>query len=172
MAAVQQQSSDDHIQLRRRFADFLEREYPTSEDPNWSYTKALGALYTQADDSKDMQLVSRRLVVAEHHLREFDESLLQRLLDAPAQCIPAFEEALRELIKSGADPVLSKLLTDDEVVRIGLKGDLGRHEVSPRDLDSSCLGKLVCVFGIVTKCSLVRPKVRRLVLLTACLASA
>ncbi len=162
MAAVQQQSSDEHIQLKRRFADFLERDYPTNEDPSWNYGKALASLYVHPDDGKDAQLVARRLMIAEHHLREFDSSLLQRLLTSPAQCLPAFEEALRDFIKSGRDGTLSKLLTDDDTIHIGLKGDFGKHEVSPRDLDSTCLGKLVCVFGIVTKCSLVRPKVREL----------
>lgn len=161
-AQVVQQSSDEHIQLKRRFADFLDRDYPSNEDPTWSYTKALQALYTTADDDgKDVKLVGKRLVVAEHHLREFDPALLQRLLDSPAICLPALEEALRDLLKNGRDPTLTKLLTTtDTELRVGLKGDFGRNEVSPRELDSSRLNKLVCVFGIITKCSLVRPKVQ------------
>lgn len=41
---------------------------------------------------------------------------------------------------------------------MGLVGELGYHKVSPRKLLSSFLNKLVCVVGIVTKCSLVHPK--------------
>ena len=37
----------------------------------------------------------RRVLVFEHHLREFDESLLQRLLRHPTECVPAFEDALK-----------------------------------------------------------------------------
>ncbi len=156
---AQQQNSDDHIQLKRRFADFLEHPFPTPDEPQWSYGAALGEQLYTIDDKGDAQLLSRRLLVAEHHLRAFDEPLLQRVLGEPALCIPAFEEALRELIRSGRDAYLPKLLAEDDVLHVGLKGDFGRNEVSPRDLCSEHLGKLVCVFGIVTKCSLVRPKV-------------
>jgi hypothetical protein len=167
---MQQAASDDHIQLKRRFADFLETTFPTPEDPQWTYANGLAALYTSDDGAEAGKaaapqldaatLVSRRLMVAEHHLRAFDEGLLNRVLSTPSACLPAFEEALRDLVRSGRDPTLAKLVSDqDTVVHVGLKGDFGRHELSPRDLDASCLNKLVCVFGIVTKCSLVRPKV-------------
>jgi DNA replication licensing factor MCM3 len=154
-------ASDERIQLKRRFADFLERPFPSSEDPDWNYGKGLSDLYTAGDEGKAVKLVSRRLTVSEHHLREFDEPLLQRLLQHPTECLPAFEDALGDFIKSGVDPTLSKLLTEDDEIHVGLRGDFGRHEVSPRELNSSLLGKLVCLFGIVTKCSLVRPKVEK-----------
>lgn len=158
MAAIDQ-VSDDRIQLKRRFADFLEREYANAEDPHWSYAKALSELYTTDEEGKANKLVSRRLLISDHHLREFDESLLQRLLQHPSECLPAFEDALKEFIRGGADPTLLKLLEETDEIHVGLKGDFGRHEVSPRELTSAFLGKLVCLFGIVTKCSLVRPKV-------------
>jgi len=155
--------SEERTQIKRRFSDFLERVYPTAEDPNWSYLRALSSLYTTEDGKgggKPVALVSRRLVVAEHHLREFSEELLARVLQHPAECLPAFEDALKELIaKDTSQEGLVKLLGDHTHVHIGLKGDFGRHEVSPRQLTSALLGKLVCVFGIVTKCSVVRPKV-------------
>ncbi|KAJ9508194.1 hypothetical protein QJQ45_021561, partial [Haematococcus lacustris] len=158
LAMAVEQTSDERIQLKRRFADFLDRPYATPEDPQWSYGKGLADLYTANDEGKAVKLINRRVVVSEHHLREFDESLLQSLLTRPAECLPAFEDALNDYIKSGVDPTLIKLLGTDEEIHIGLKGDFGRHEVSPRELTSSCLGQLVCLFGIVTKCSLVRPK--------------
>jgi DNA replication licensing factor MCM3 len=40
-----------------------------------------------------------------------------------------------------------------------LEGAFGAHQVSPRELSASLLRQLVCVEGIVTKCSLIRPKV-------------
>lgn len=46
-------------------------------------------------------------------------------------------------------------------VRVGIRGEFGDLELSPRDLGSSHLGKLVKVYGIVTRCSLVRPKLAR-----------
>lgn len=43
-------------------------------------------------------------------------------------------------------------------VHVGISGEFGELETSPRDLASGQLGRLVKVYGIVTKCSLVRPK--------------
>lgn len=44
-------------------------------------------------------------------------------------------------------------------VHVGFKGTFGQHSLTPRNLNSRFLNKLVCLDGIVTKCSLVRPKV-------------
>uniref|UniRef100_A0A672Q1U7 DNA replication licensing factor MCM3 n=1 Tax=Sinocyclocheilus grahami TaxID=75366 RepID=A0A672Q1U7_SINGR len=44
---------------------------------------------------------------------------------------------------------------------IGLEGSFGSKHVSPRTLTSRLLGSMVCLEGIITKCSLVRPKVVR-----------
>mmetsp|Transcript_27203 Transcript_27203/g.59413 ORF Transcript_27203/g.59413 Transcript_27203/m.59413 type:complete len:877 (-) Transcript_27203:705-3335(-) len=152
-------NSETRIQLKRSFADFLERDFEMPDDPTWNYGKGLRELYTIDDEGKATKLVSRRLMVHEHHLREFDESLLQRLLQHPAEALPAFEDALKEFVKSGVDPTLLKLLETRDELHVGLKGDFGRYEVSPRELTAQRLNQLVCVFGIVTKCSLVRPKV-------------
>lgn len=46
-------------------------------------------------------------------------------------------------------------------MQIGFRGAVGGHQVSPRELTSSLLCNLVCVEGIVTKCSLVQPKIVR-----------
>eukprot|EP00798_Chlamydomonas_sp_ICE-L_P018728 gene18728-25259_t len=149
------------ILLKRRFADFLDRDFEMPGDPNWNYAKGLGDLYSTGDEGKGSKLLSRRLLVNEHHLRQFDETLLLRLLRHPAECLPAFEDALLDFVKAGADATLSKLLGERDELHIGLKGDFGRKELSPRDLSADCLNQLVCLFGIVTKCSLVRPKIVR-----------
>jgi DNA replication licensing factor MCM3 len=44
---------------------------------------------------------------------------------------------------------------------IGLQGSFGENFVSPRSLSSRFLGKMICIEGIVTKCSMIRPKVAR-----------
>ena len=46
-------------------------------------------------------------------------------------------------------------------IKIGVEGSFGSHHVSPRGLTATLLNSLVCVEGIVTKCSTVRPKVHR-----------
>jgi DNA replication licensing factor MCM3 len=46
-------------------------------------------------------------------------------------------------------------------IQVGFAGSLGDHHMSPRGLLSTYICSLVCVEGIVTKCSLVQPKVVR-----------
>ncbi|KAG2495127.1 hypothetical protein HYH03_006737 [Edaphochlamys debaryana] len=153
--------SEARVQLTRRFADFLEFDFITPGQGSWNYGRALEDLYEPVEgDGKAYRIKSRRFMVAEHHLRKFDEKLLDDLLLKPLECLPAFEDALQNFVKSGVDQTLQRLLeeTGNFNLFIGLKGDFGRHEVSPRQLTSALLNQLVCVFGIVTKCSLVRPK--------------
>ena len=50
-------------------------------------------------------------------------------------------------------------LQEGQKVRIGFVGEFGPNRVSPRELTSSLISSLVNVEGIVTKCSLVRPKI-------------
>lgn len=147
------------MQIKRRYLEFLEAS--GGNGGQWDLGDAVGKLYSDGDDGKPAQLLSTRLIVPEHHLRDFAPDLLEQLLASPSEHLPAFEDALKEVLRSGRhDPGLLKLLGDHTDIRIGLKGDFGRHEVSPRELTSALLGKLVAVFGIVTKCSVVRPKVR------------
>ncbi|KAF5830011.1 MCM2/3/5 family-domain-containing protein [Dunaliella salina] len=154
---MQQQDSDARVQLKRRYGEFLDEQHGS-----WNLSDAVSKLYSNGDDGKPAQLLHRRLIIPEHHIRDFDPKLLQELQNNPSEHLLAFEDALKENLRSGRhDPGLLKLLGDHTDIHIGLKGDFGRHEVSPRELTSALLGKLVCVFGIVTKCSVVRPKVAK-----------
>ena len=44
---------------------------------------------------------------------------------------------------------------------IGFEGSFGAKHVTPRSLSARNLNNLMCLEGIVTKCSLVRPKVTK-----------
>lgn len=44
---------------------------------------------------------------------------------------------------------------------VGFTGSMGSHVVSPRDLKTDLFTQMVCLEGIVTKTSLVRPKILR-----------
>ncbi len=84
-----------------------------------------------------------------------------------------FQRALRELI-SATDAIYAKQF---EEFFVGLEGSFGGFHLSPRTINSSYIGKIVCVEGIVNKCkiqkqdgfrfeweclgSLIRPKVTR-----------
>ncbi|KAL3916148.1 MAG: hypothetical protein SGPRY_006945 [Prymnesium sp.] len=74
----------------------------------------------------------------------------------PAEYLPLFEEQLREVV-GNHDPSYAKQGALSKL-HIGVHGSFGSHHVSPRGLTASLLNSLVCVEGIVTKCSLVRPK--------------
>ena len=97
-----------------------------------------------------------RLKVDVGDLRAYDASLARELLDHPSDCIDPFEDALRELCLN-LDPRLD--VTGSKRPRLGFHGGFGFNAVGPRELLAPLMGKLVKVEGIVTKCSLVRPKV-------------
>lgn len=75
----------------------------------------------------------------------------------PAEYLPAFEEAVRESIRS-MDPSMAKTV-EQNVYRIGVTGTFGSHHVSPRGLGSELLNSVVIVEGIVTKCSIANERV-------------
>ncbi len=82
---------------------------------------------------------------------------ISSFLSKPMRYIPPFEDALREYIRSNSAP--DKHPSAKLVYHLGFSGSFGSNRVNPRTLIATFLGKMVCVEGIVTKCSLVRPKV-------------
>ncbi|XP_061478298.1 DNA replication licensing factor MCM3 isoform X2 [Rhineura floridana] len=79
------------------------------------------------------------------------------LLNSAFEEMVAFQRALKDFIAS-VDATYSKQYED---FYIGLEGSFGSKHVTPRTLTSQFLSCIVCVEGIVTKCSLVRPKIVR-----------
>ncbi|KAI5634255.1 MCM2/3/5 family domain-containing protein [Phthorimaea operculella] len=65
--------------------------------------------------------------------------------------------ALKEYVSS-IDPTYAK---EQEEFFVAFSGSFGNKHVTPRSLTSRFLGNLICVEGIVTRVSLVRPKVVR-----------
>ncbi|KAL4156557.1 hypothetical protein PRNP1_005587 [Phytophthora ramorum] len=122
-----------------------------------------------------MHQKTTRLVVDLNDLREYDSSftdpavmgaqdnIVNRLLRNPAEFVPPFEEAVKELVFNMDSTYGSKEAeaTKDMQFHVGFEGDFGHHNVNPRGLLASYLTQMVCVHGIVTKCSAVRPKVVR-----------
>ena len=72
----------------------------------------------------------------------------------PTEYLSPFERAVEDVVKQKSPAYLK----EGESVRVGFEGQFGFHRVSPRELLSPFLGTLVQVEGIVTKCSVVRPK--------------
>ncbi|XP_015905986.2 zygotic DNA replication licensing factor mcm3 isoform X1 [Parasteatoda tepidariorum] len=108
--------------------------------------------------AKDLILrKGRRMLINVNDLRKKNPVRCQSLLNSSFEEFVAFQRALKELI-SAADPTYAK---DIEEFFIALEGSFGSRHVTPRTLVSSYLGNVVCVEGIVTKCSIVRPKIVR-----------
>ena len=99
-----------------------------------------------------------RLLLSLDDLRAFDPELTRNLMRKPAEYLPAFEEALREVVQQ-QDPGFAKQQAPLSQLRVGLQGSFGANHVSPRGLGANLLNQAVCVEGIVTKCTTVRPKV-------------
>jgi DNA replication licensing factor MCM3 len=73
----------------------------------------------------------------------------------------AYIRALRDAANEVATEENSKFSSSTKKLEVGFDGSFGDLHVSPRGLLSNCLRSLVCVEGIVTKCSVVRPKVTK-----------
>uniref|UniRef100_A0A6Q2ZFS9 DNA replication licensing factor MCM3 n=1 Tax=Esox lucius TaxID=8010 RepID=A0A6Q2ZFS9_ESOLU len=98
-----------------------------------------------------------RLIVNINELRRRNEKRAKALLKDAFSELGAFQRALKDLVAS-IDATYAKQF---EEFHVGFEGSFGTKHVSPRTLTSRYLGNLVCVEGIVTKCSLVRPKITR-----------
>ena len=89
-----------------------------------------------------------------NHLRLFNREFADGLLKDPVAFVPAFDKALTDIILA-----IPGFELGERSFSIGLEGSFGDHSLSPAKLSAINLGSLVAVQGIVTRCSLVRPKV-------------
>jgi DNA replication licensing factor MCM3 len=85
-------------------------------------------------------------------LRAFNRKFASKLLHYPATYYLAMENVLRERERE------ENQKSSNQEILISFSGSFGQNHVSPRELLSSFMGKIVSVDGIVTKCSMVRPK--------------
>lgn len=131
----------------RRFQDFLD-----SNDNETDYKDAVRQM---------LQRAGKRLTVSVDELREFDREFWQGLMLQPADFLPPAEAALKETVMAIYDPYqYSHLeLNSDSDFYLAFRGSFGSHQMSPRTIDSSMLSKMISVEGIVTRASLIRPKV-------------
>ncbi|KAJ3784282.1 MCM2/3/5 family-domain-containing protein [Lentinula aff. detonsa] len=95
-----------------------------------------------------------RLIVNIDDLRDYNREYADGLLKKPIEYFPAFETGLKNAVRL----VAGEKYTLKKSYKIGLNGSFGDHHVSPRNLHSAHLGKVISLEGIVTRCSLVRPK--------------
>ncbi|XP_062564130.1 DNA replication licensing factor Mcm3 [Armigeres subalbatus] len=127
--------------IQREYLDFLD-----DEEDQGTYTAHVRKMVT--DNAK-------RLVVNVNDLRRKNPARAQALLNSAFDEQFAFSRALKEYV-STVDPSYAKTQED---FFVAFEGSFGNKHVTPRSLTSKYLGSLVCVEGIVTKVSLIRPKV-------------
>ncbi|XP_066245196.1 DNA replication licensing factor Mcm3 isoform X2 [Euwallacea similis] len=100
---------------------------------------------------------SRRLVINVNDLRRKNPQRAAALLNNAFEEQLAFQRALREIVNQ----INYEYAKECEELFIALEGSFGNKHLTPRTLTSRYLGNLICVEGIVSKCSLVYPKLVR-----------
>lgn len=134
---------EDHLRDRSRaFERFLETE---------------SSMYNYKDEIHRMLRNDQtRLIVNIDDLRDFDRDAVNGLLKQPADWLPAFDEALTSVVKHVFNPEKHDIAS--KTYHVGFSGSFGDHHVTPRTLQAAHLGKMISLEGIITRCSLVRPK--------------
>ncbi|VEL23281.1 unnamed protein product [Protopolystoma xenopodis] len=100
---------------------------------------------------------SVRLIININDLRRENPNRAKSLLVNSFSEVLSCQRALKKCIQN-INPEYAQRFHD---FFVGFEGSFGAKHVTPRSLTSKLLGNMVCVEGIVTKCSLVRPKVVR-----------
>lgn len=116
------------------------------------------------NEIKDMLTKGKfRLCVSLDEIREFDKEFWSGLLKTPVEFLPACERALRDTVLTIYDPNDNRFeyVDENQQFYLSFRGSFGDHQVTPRSIDSNHLSKLISIEGIVTRASLVRPKVIR-----------
>lgn len=134
------QLPDELLRTRTRvFAEFLESSY-------------------REDIARLIRTDTTRLIVNIDDLRDYQREYADGLLKQPIEYLPAFDAALTQVIKLViSDPEKQKIV-DNKDYKVGLSGSFGEQHVNPRTLRAAHLSKMISLEGIVTRCSLVRPK--------------
>jgi DNA replication licensing factor MCM3 len=140
-------ATEDRQELVRNCQNFL---VPDHEDGPYKRMLECDVLTMETLDTGRL-----RLYINLQDVQVFQQQLHERLVTDPEAVIRAFEIAVEDSVKN----MFPNTLREDQQIQIGIVGELGPHTVSPRTLLCAHMSKLVKVEGIVTKCSLVRPKV-------------
>jgi DNA replication licensing factor MCM3 len=100
----------------------------------------------------------RRLTVSIDEIRAHSRELADGLLNLPFEYSQAFDRALYEIVQTLRNRA-TRDVQEDVPYYCAYVGSFGEYSCNPRTLSSAYLNHMVSIEGIVTKCSLVRPKV-------------
>lgn len=105
-----------------------------------------------------LQKHQRRLVVSVDDIRTHSTELAEGLISHPFDYAQAFDQALKNIVSTL--PTATRAQTHEDVMYYcAFAGSFGQFACNPRTLSSMHLNHMVSLEGIVTRCSLVRPKV-------------
>jgi DNA replication licensing factor MCM3 len=136
-------AQDDLMRDRTRvFEEFLQ-----SESHIYNYRDSISRMLRQDQT---------RLIINIDDLRDYRRDFADGLLKQPTDYLPAFDEAIAQMVSQVYDAEKHEI--EGKAYRVGFSGSFGDHHVSPRTLRAAQLGKMISLEGIVTRCSLVRPK--------------
>ncbi|GAB7359135.1 hypothetical protein MBLNU230_g5202t1 [Neophaeotheca triangularis] len=100
----------------------------------------------------------RRLTVSIDEIRNHSRELSDGLVNHPFDFSQAFDRALKNVVNTlGNRPAHET--AEETMYYCAYVGSFGEYACNPRTLSSHLLNHMVSLEGIVTKCSLVRPKV-------------
>ncbi|EAT87105.2 hypothetical protein SNOG_06041 [Parastagonospora nodorum SN15] len=91
-------------------------------------------------------------------IRAHNRELADGLLNEPFAFVQAFDQGLKDVIKTFTDRPKTEI-ADEVKYYCAYIGSFGEFSVNPRTLSSNQLNHMVSLEGIVTKTSLVRPKI-------------
>ncbi|KAF5539912.1 minichromosome maintenance 3 [Fusarium phyllophilum] len=105
-----------------------------------------------------LQKNQRRLTVNLDHVRNHSPDLAQGLLQQPFNFTLAFDQALKNIVQT-IPQARPDQTAKDTIYYCAWAGSFGLNACNPRTLSSHLLNYMVSIEGIVTRCSLIRPKV-------------
>lgn len=141
------------------------------ETTKWdAYARMLNHFLSTPDNNIRIQnMIARnlsRLSLNLDDIRKLDQGLCQSIISTPIRAIKLLQTNLQTIVdelRTGgaggpADKKKATAFTKEPNYRVTFEGNLGRNLVTPRGLSSAMVHNLVGVQGIVTRISLVRPK--------------
>ncbi|KAL0944185.1 DNA replication licensing factor MCM3 [Colletotrichum truncatum] len=140
---LQDAAALDRVRAAQEFLD------PQNDSQGRSYRSAILLM---------IQKNTRRLVVNLDHLRAHNPELAAGVLEQPFDYTLAFNHALKQIVKTLPDSGDAEKLNDTSF-SCAWAGSFGLNACNPRTLSSQHLNSMVSLEGIVTRCSLIRPKV-------------
>ncbi|KAF7548312.1 hypothetical protein G7Z17_g7154 [Cylindrodendrum hubeiense] len=120
--------------------------------------KTPGARSYRSDIILMLQKNERRLTVNLDHVRSHNPDIAQGLLQQPFDYTLAFDQAVKEIVKT-IPQARPDQIAKDTVYYCAWAGSFGLNACNPRTLSSHLLNYMVSIEGIVTRTSLIRPKV-------------